>query len=218
MASFFTDTKKKIQDLFVYIVSCGKSSKELGNDQQGLAQDHGLVIIAANPQGNGPIVPISDEDGGQQDFAIFPPGDERNNLIFEPEDGEKQANNNNNNDNNEQYNEGPVKPDGKAYISTPPDTKKKIQDLFVYIVSCGKSSEDPQGPIEITNVPGRVVILEIPPPGYLQEQEGLFVPEDELQEGLFVPEDELQEGGIHDTIAQTSKAPGKRAPPRFQTG
>ncbi|KAM3338637.1 hypothetical protein P3S68_030723 [Capsicum galapagoense] len=86
MANFFTDTKKKIQDLFVYIVSCGKSSK---------------VDEPRNPQVNyEPIVPISDVQGDanvQQDFAIFPPGDERNNLICKPEDSSDDDNNNNNN-------------------------------------------------------------------------------------------------------------------------
>ncbi|KAM3281021.1 putative protein isoform X2 [Capsicum chacoense] len=40
MANFFTNTKNKIQDLFVYIVSCGKSSKEPSrNDHQGPSRD-----------------------------------------------------------------------------------------------------------------------------------------------------------------------------------
>lgn len=72
---------------------------------------------------------------------------------------------------------------------------------------------DPQGPIEITNVPGRVVVLEVPPPGDLQGQD-LFVFEDEQEN----EQDNAQQGGIHDTIAKTSTAPGKRAPPRPKTG
>ncbi|KAF3623270.1 hypothetical protein FXO38_30838 [Capsicum annuum] len=40
MANFFTNTKNKIQHLFVYIVSCGKSSKEPSrNDHQGPSRD-----------------------------------------------------------------------------------------------------------------------------------------------------------------------------------
>ncbi|XP_060185514.1 uncharacterized protein LOC132614974 [Lycium barbarum] len=132
MAKFITDTKNKVHDLFVYVVSCGKSSKEPGTDQRGLAQDHGLVIIPGNAQdgyapivpiiigdeprneqgNNGPIVPI----GEQQDFAIFPPGDERNNFIDLPEDAQEKDKENN----NEEYHGGPVHPDGKAYTSRPP--------------------------------------------------------------------------------------------------
>lgn len=72
---------------------------EPGNDQPELAQDHGqaeyapivpiIVDEPINTQGNnnGPIIPISDNEQGQahheekQNFAIFPLGDERNNLI-----------------------------------------------------------------------------------------------------------------------------------------
>ncbi|KAM3281017.1 hypothetical protein P3S67_028037 [Capsicum chacoense] len=127
MANFFTDTKKKIQDLFVCIVSCGKSSKEPGNDQQGNAPENAeagyapivpiIVDEPRNPQVNyEPIVPISDVQGDanvQQDFAIFPPGDERNNLIYKPED-------NNGDDNNTNNNNGRlVKPVGQVFTSKP---------------------------------------------------------------------------------------------------
>ncbi|XP_049354405.1 uncharacterized protein LOC125818937 [Solanum verrucosum] len=39
MANFFQDAKIKIQDLFIYIVSCGKSSNELSRNDQGTARD-----------------------------------------------------------------------------------------------------------------------------------------------------------------------------------
>ncbi|OIS99163.1 PREDICTED: uncharacterized protein LOC109231766 [Nicotiana attenuata] len=126
MANFIADTKNKIQDLFVYLVSCGKSSKELGNDQ-GPAKDvaeneqdnGGLIII--DEAGNAPIAPITGEQGNnaqeqQQDFAIFPPGDPRNNIIYDQPE--------NNNDEpaagNEQYYVPPVNPEGKAYVPRAP--------------------------------------------------------------------------------------------------
>lgn len=73
---------------------------------------------------------------------------------------------------------------------------------------------DPQEPImEVTNVPGRVVTLELPSPEDLQGQD-LFVLAHEQENG----QDNAQEGGIQYKIAQTSKAPGKRMPPRPKTG
>ncbi|CAN4106801.1 unnamed protein product [Withania somnifera] len=95
------------------------------------------------------------------------------------------------------------------------DAKNKIQDLFVYLVSCGKSSKDQLGPIEVTNVPTRVVNLQVPSPGYLQ-REGLFVPEPE--DAQEIGQGNAKGGGIHDTIVETSRGPGKRAPPRPKTG
>ncbi|XP_059310335.1 uncharacterized protein LOC132061568 [Lycium ferocissimum] len=97
MANFIADTKNKIQDLFVYLVSCGKSSKEPGNEQglaidvPGNAQDHGLVIIdiSGNAEGQEPIVPTSSE----------------------PENSKEQEK-----ENNEMFYGKTVKPDNKAYI------------------------------------------------------------------------------------------------------
>ncbi|XP_059309811.1 uncharacterized protein LOC132060937 [Lycium ferocissimum] len=98
------------------------------------------------------------------------------------------------------------------------DTKDKFQDLFEYLVSCGKSSKDPQGPIDITNVPGRVVVLG-PPPGNLQGQGMVFEDhEQEKGQGQGLENESKPEEGIHDTIAQMSTPPGKRAPPRPKTG
>nr|XP_016439249.1 PREDICTED: uncharacterized protein LOC107765154 [Nicotiana tabacum] len=123
MANFIADTKNKIQDLFVYLVSCGKSSKDQGpaKDAAENYQDNGGLIII-DEAGNAPITPITGEQGNnaeeeQQDFAIFPPGDPRNNIIYdEPE--------NNNNDEpaagNEQYNVPPVYPEGKANVPRAP--------------------------------------------------------------------------------------------------
>ncbi|KAK4720905.1 hypothetical protein R3W88_011138 [Solanum pinnatisectum] len=49
MANFFIDTKKKIEDLFVYIVSCGKSSKGEENDD-----DDGSRANVSRPPGQRP--------------------------------------------------------------------------------------------------------------------------------------------------------------------
>ncbi|XP_060186823.1 uncharacterized protein LOC132616222 [Lycium barbarum] len=105
MANFIADTKNKIQDLFVYLVSCGKSSKEPGNGQglaidvPGNAHDHGLVIIdiSGNAEGQEPLVPISSE----------------------PENSKEQEK-----ENDEMFYGKTVKPDNKAYISTPPGKRE----------------------------------------------------------------------------------------------
>ncbi|XP_009591671.1 uncharacterized protein [Nicotiana tomentosiformis] len=123
MANFIADTKNKIQDLFVYLVSCGKSSKDQGpaKDVAENFQENGGLVIIDEP-GNKPIAPITGEQGNnaeeeQQDFAIFPPGDPRNNIIYDQPE--------NNNDEipsagNEQYYVPPVNPEGKANVPRAP--------------------------------------------------------------------------------------------------
>ncbi|XP_016458871.1 uncharacterized protein LOC107782503 [Nicotiana tabacum] len=122
MANFIADTKNKIQDLFVYLVSCGKSSKDQGpaKDVAENFQEIGGLVIIDEP-GNAPTAPITGEQGNnaeeeQQDFAIFPPGDPRNNIIYDQPE--------NNNDEipsagNEQY-YVPLVPQGKANVPRAP--------------------------------------------------------------------------------------------------
>ncbi|XP_059309011.1 uncharacterized protein LOC132060132 isoform X1 [Lycium ferocissimum] len=82
MAKFIADTKSKFQDLFEYLVSCGKSSK--GNDQgpardvQG--DDLGLTIYMPKEDQAGPasdVPPRNAQDQGH--IVVIGPGNNTQN-------------------------------------------------------------------------------------------------------------------------------------------
>ncbi|KAM3338640.1 hypothetical protein P3S68_030726 [Capsicum galapagoense] len=131
MANFIADTNKKIQDLFVYIVSCGKSSKGPPRNDQELAKDaplvddFGLQIFipkedqSTRPTNTSDVPQINEQDQGL--IVVIPPVQEN---IEQQKQEQKQENGN-------VIEPLPIGfiPEGRANVPQPPG-KREFRPIF----------------------------------------------------------------------------------------